>query len=170
MGQGCRRSSRLHAVATTSPVRISTGPSTAACRLTVAERGREARRYWDIAPHLFKAEAIRVPQRPCPFADGRYQLMRNLAFAFAWAERDELPNYGFLLSDAASAPSAARAEAELAAFKNIAPPERKARIGLISYEDIAEILREAGDDLEVELADWIQTRIGQVTGRATHLT
>lgn len=63
-----------------TPVEHGPAKRRAACRLTVQDGARRARRYWEVAPSLFRPETLSVP-RPCPFASDPYQLMRNLAFA-----------------------------------------------------------------------------------------
>lgn len=133
------------------------------CRLTVDEnagrRGfRSARLYWDVGAEVFRATAVRPPQRPCPFADRRYQLMRNICFARALASRSEklARDYGFLLVYVGSAPSSAATRSDFAAFREMLQPAARERSGAIEYEAVASILGAHG---ETELSAWLATRI-----------
>ncbi len=134
----------------------------AACRLTIAEnegrRGyRSPRRYWEIGARLFQAEVIEPPRSPCPFADGKYQLMRNLCFAAALAEQHSPQNgYAFVLAFAGGSTSAGESTADFSAFREMLLPEVVPRVGSITYEAIANVLRSSGQD---ELADWIDARL-----------
>lgn len=138
--------------------------NTAACRLTIAEnegrRGyRSPRRYWEVGARLFKPEIIAPPRSPCPFAAGSYQLMRNLCFAAAMAqEKKPHKGYAFVLAFVASAPGSAETEADFAAFRAMLLPNAASRVGAISHEAIADVLR---THREGELADWIDQRVGE---------
>jgi Restriction Endonuclease associating with ARP len=135
------------------------------CRLTVAEGGREARRYWELAPRLFKPECIETPQRPCPFAR-TYQLMWNLSFAAAWAERGELSDFGLLLAYVGDAPNAAKSEALFRKFRGMLLPSVAERVGSITYERIAKVLGASGRPEDGRLRTWIAARLSE--GLATH--
>jgi hypothetical protein len=140
--------------------------SRAACRLTVREGPREARRYWEIAPRLFRQGAITAPQKPCPFADGRYQLMRNLSYAAAWAERAGVAEFGFLLAYAGGWRRAGETEEVYERFHAMLLPEVAERVGSITYERIAALLGHSGHGDDVELAEWIGKRLRDgVAGR-----
>jgi hypothetical protein len=133
--------------------------SLAPCRLTVKDGPREARRYWEIAPRLFRPEVIKSPQKPCPFADGRYQLMRNLGYAAAWAERAGLADFGFLLAYAGGWRRAAETKEVYEKFHAMLLPDVVGRVGSITYEQIAALLRHSGDRDGIALADWIDERL-----------
>jgi hypothetical protein len=127
--------------------------------LTVIDGNRQPRRYWNVAPNLFPAEVVAVPRRPCPFAGSAYQLMRNLAFAHEWALKHELPYYGFVVSIVDAPPAAAVLRRQVAAFRPLLLPDAFARVGVISYEQIADVL----DAYSAEaLAEWLRDRIAAV--------
>lgn len=134
----------------------------AACRLTIAEnegrRGyRSPRRYWEVGSRLFGAEVIEPPREPCPFADGKYQLMRNLCFASALAEsQSPTKGHAFVLAYVEGAPSAADSVADFAAFREMLLAAEAARVGSITYETISDVLASAG---EAELAGWVRRRL-----------
>lgn len=135
--------------------------TTAACRLTVPEnegrRGhRSPRRYWEVGSMVFRREVVALPSSPCPFADGKYQLMRNLCFAAALAEAEGLPRFGLLLAHVGAAPSARDSAEEYREFRDLLLPAMMSRVGAITYERIGEILRCSG---ETELADWLDVRL-----------
>jgi hypothetical protein len=137
---------------------LATGTD-APCRLTLPERNRAARRYWELAPLLFRQDAITTPQRPCPFADRRNQLMRNLAFAAAWAERGGLSEFGMVLAYVGRAPRAAETRDVYERFKSMLLPAAATCVGVITYEEIAAVLRATGDPDDADLARWIDRRI-----------
>jgi hypothetical protein len=128
----------------------------AACRLTVWDGKREPRRYWEVAERLFRPEELAIPRRPCPFSDGRYQLMRNITFASEFARLTGRDHFAFLVAYVAASPSAAHTEALASAFADMLLPSARTRFGLVSYEAIAEIAAEHDDRA---LADWIAQRI-----------
>jgi len=134
----------------------------APCRLTVAEGRREARRYWELAPRLFREESIRVGQDPCPFKNGCFQLMRNLSFAAALAERAPPADAGFVLAYVAAEPSAKETERTFESFTSMLRDDVRKRVGAITYERIGEILREHGTDETAELAEWLDERLAAV--------
>jgi hypothetical protein len=113
----------------------------APCRLTVWDGRRRPRRYWDIAAGLFNPGALDPPQIPCPFRDSNYQLMRNLCFAAAFAQRDHLPGFGLIIANVARAKNSAKTAEEVAAFQELLRPEVAGRVGSITYERIADILQ-----------------------------
>lgn len=145
------------------------GGTAAPCRLTVEHvqvvRGRTqtrtARKYWEISSRLFRPQYLVVGQEPCPLKDGRYQLMRNLTYAQAYADRDALPLSGFLVAYCSRASNARHSEADFARFCSMLKPELDDRVGMISYEVVAEILRDAG---ERTFADWLDDKLYRVVG------
>jgi hypothetical protein len=128
----------------------------AACRLTIWDGRREPRLYWQVAERLFQPDVLAVPRRPCPFANGRYQLMRNIAFASEFARLNGLPRFGVIVAHVAGSPSAAHTDELVAEFTAMLLPEVRNRFGAVSYEKIAEIAAAHGD---VHLAAWIGDRI-----------
>jgi hypothetical protein len=128
----------------------------AACRLTIWDGKREPRRYWHVAERLFLAEALAVPRRPCPFASGTYQLMRNLTFAAEFARLNALPQFAFLVAYVAASPSAGHTQELARQFAAMLVPEVRDRFGLVSYETIRMV---AASQRETKLADWIDARI-----------
>jgi hypothetical protein len=143
----------------------------AACRLTVSEneghRGyRSPRRYWEVASRLFRPEIVEPPRSPCPFADGKYQLMRNLCFAAALAQNG-LPHRGFafLLAYAGAAPSATESASDFEAFRTMLLPTVAQCVGAITYEKLSDVLRTHHHE---ELATWLDERLkAGVEGRST---
>jgi hypothetical protein len=136
----------------------------ASCRLTVAEnegrRGyRSPRRYWEVGKRLFEPDVLEAPRTPCPFADGKYQLMRNLCFAAALAEQHSpRHDFAFVLAYVGQAQRAEESAADFAAFTEMLLPQIAPRVGSITYEQIGDLLRAAGED---ELAGWIDTRLSE---------
>jgi hypothetical protein len=128
----------------------------AACRLTIWDGQREPRKYWEVAERLFEPEVLATPARPCPFANGHYQLMRNFTFAAEFARCNTLPEFAFVVAYVAGSPSAAHTEELAGEFEQMLLPDVRSRFGLVAYETIAEIAA-AHDD--PGLADWIGTRI-----------
>ena len=133
----------------------------APCRLTVAEHEgsrfyRSPRRYWDLSKRLFRPEALMPPKRPCPFRDSHYQLMRNLCLAAGLAERTPTSDFGFLLVLVDAAPVATETRDEFTEFSRMLLPEVRSRVGIVSYERIAETLFAGG---EMRLAEWMKERI-----------
>jgi hypothetical protein len=145
----------VHAVG--SDLKWTTQPAGAACRLTVRDGRREPRRYWDVAPHIFEPDVLVTPQQ-CPFSTDHYQLMRNLAFAYQWAENNKLPWYGFLVCLAGGAPKADALRAQVGLFRRLVKPHIRERVGVITYEAIADVLDDAG---ERALAAWIRERLSR---------
>lgn len=145
-----------HAVG--SDLKSTTAAHSRACRLTVQDGGRKPRRYWDIAPDVFKPELLE-PGRRCPFATDAYQLMRNVCFAHEWAKQKGLADYGFLVLLVDGSPKAAVLRARVDAFRTMLLTDSAIRIGVTSYEDVAGVLEEGG---ETTLARWLRRRIRSV--------
>jgi hypothetical protein len=130
--------------------------SDAACRLTVPDGRREPRLYWQVAERLFRPEVLEVPRRPCPFVDGRYQLMRNLTFASEFARRDAAFGFGFIVAYVAASPSATHTEKLIEQFREMLLPDAAEGFGAVSYEAISEIVEQHGDH---RLAAWLRARL-----------
>lgn len=143
----------MHAVG--SDQKWTTQPARAACRLTVRDGKRTPRRYWEVAPSLFLPAVLTTPQ-PCPFSADAYQLMRNLAFAHAWAAKNGLTWFGFLVALVDAAPKSSKLRAAVAAFKERLKPDVRDRVGVVSYERLADLL-ERHD--EGDLAAWVRARL-----------
>jgi hypothetical protein len=148
-----------HAVG--SDLKPTTAQQAAACRLTVKDGRRQPRRYWDVAPNLFLPSVIQTPQ-PCPFASDAYQLMRNLAFAHEWAAKYELAWFGFLVALVDHAPKAKVLRDHVAGFKQLLLPNVRDRVGVASYQQIADVLDDHG---ETQLSTWIRERLTAVVGK-----
>ena len=148
-----------HAVG--SDLKSTTKPLGAACRLSVQDGARRARRYWEVAPSLFRPEILSVP-RPCPFASDAYQLMRNLAFASEWAKAGDLVEFGFLVTLVDASPFAARLRTRVEDFRGLLLDSVRQRVGVVSYERIAEISDSHG---ERALAAWTRDRVARVFPR-----
>lgn len=146
-----------HAVG--SDLKPATAHLGAPCRLTVPDGRRRPRRYWDVADKLLAAENVAVPRKPCPFAGSSYQLMRNIVFAHEWAARHELPYHGFLVTIVDAAPHSVTLRDQIAAFRNLLLAPTATRVGVLSYERIADLLDEHGD---AGLASWVRNRIASV--------
>jgi hypothetical protein len=136
----------------------------APCRLTVQERNRTPRRYWEVGKGLFRPEVVCSPRRPCPFRDGHYQLMRNLCFAAALGERESRPHAGLLVAYVGGARAASANERTFAEFRAMLLLDVSRRVGAIRYEQIATIVGAHG---ETTLATWIDGRLraGVAAGR-----
>jgi hypothetical protein len=156
-----RNCTGAHAVG--SDLKPTTTALAAACRLTVKDGRRQPRRYWDVAPHLFQPSVLQTP-RPCPFASDAYQLMRNLAFAHEWAAKNELPWFGFLVALVDGAPKAKVLRDRVADFKQLLLPTIRDQVGVISYQQMADILDDYG---EIALASWIRERLTAVIGASS---
>lgn len=131
----------------------------APCRLMVWDGKRSPRTYWDIARSLFRPEVVTPPRQPCPFAGPSFQLMRNLCFAAAAAQRRGGGcEFGFLVAYVEASPFAAAVERELADFKVLLLDDMRPRVGLVSYEQVAVVVRAHGED---DLADFIERRISE---------
>jgi hypothetical protein len=128
----------------------------AACRLTIAEGDRTPRRYWEVGARLFRRAFLTPPRSPCPFRGPHYQLMRNLTFAAALAELEARPTDGFLLAYVEQAAGATATRRTFGDFKAMLLPEVARRVGMISYEQLTEIVHRRG---EHELAAWIDVRL-----------
>ena len=138
----------------------------APCRLTIQEGQRTPRLYWEVGKRVFQPEVLEVP-RPCPFAGGHYQLMRNMTFAAAFADRAGLKDFGFIVAYVAAASSAKKHTThQVAEFKNMLRPELRDRFGSVSYESISGIVRKRGD---TRLAECIDVRLGDgLAARYSH--
>lgn len=146
-----------------SDLKPSTKALGAACRLTVQDGRRTPRRYWELAPNIFQDWVCMIPARPCPFASTSYQLMRNIAFAFAWARERKRPYYGFVVTIVDSSPKSATLRGQIADFRMMLLPEVAQRVGVISYEQIAGLLDAHN---EHDLASWIRDQINRgIPGR-----
>ncbi len=128
----------------------------AACRLTIKEGNRSPRLYWQIGAALFRADVLAAPRRPCPFRGGSYQLMRNICFAQRLAELERRSSAGFLLAYVEGARSAHETQQTFGEFTAMLRDDVRPRAGAISYERIAEIVRQHD---AAELAGWIKRRI-----------
>ena len=138
-----------------SDLKPTTASLNASCRLTVRDGRRAPRRYWEVAPSLFLPEVTATP-RPCPFRGDPYQLMRNLAFAHEWRRNRQDDWFGFVVTLVDASPHAAALRHRVAEFKSMLLPEVAARVGLISYEQMANVLDTHG---ESPLAAWIRRRV-----------
>lgn len=141
-----------------SDTKPSTAHLNAACRLTIADGRRAPRRYWDVAPHLFLPEILVTPRR-CPFASDAYQLMRNIAFARQWPSRPVDGWFGTLICIVDGSPYAVRLREHVERFRALLRPELRTRVGIVSYERIADVLCASG---EANLARWVRQRITHV--------
>ena len=140
----------------------------APCRLQTWDGTRAPRLYWQMAWELFRPEVLVPDGRPCPFAGPSFQLMRNLALARAAAapyskreDRGKPPvvkqrQWGLLVAHVGAHPVASGHRREIDAFKKLLLPEVRERVGLVSYEQINQVLREHSLG---ELAAWIDQRI-----------
>lgn len=148
---------------TGSDLKPATQSLEATCRLTVRDRNRRPRLYWDLAPKLFEPDVYAVA-RPCPFRGDTYQLMRNISFAYKWAYDKQLPHFAFVVMLVDSAPAAHKMRSAVEAFRGLLLPEHRGRLGLISYEELADLLELQHG--ERTLARWTRQRIEQVCGRS----
>jgi hypothetical protein len=127
------------------------------CRLTIVDGQREPRRYWEIASSLFLPEVVCAPQRPCPFADGRHQLMRNLCYAAALADRRGVDVFGFVLVHSRAAGSSAGGVFDR--FRRMLLPDVADRVGSVTYERIAELLGASASSEDIRLSEWLSERL-----------
>lgn len=146
-----------------SDLKPATQPLNAACRLTIRDRNRLSRLYWDLAPELFGPDVYALA-RPCPFRGDTYQLMRNMSFAYKWARDNGLADFGFLVMLVDSAPAATTMRSTVEEFRGLLLREQRPHLGVIAYEDVAELLEEQHG--EQALARWIRQRIVKVCGSA----
>lgn len=142
-----------------SDLKPSTQPLEAACRLTVRDRNRRPRLYWDLAPELFEPEVYALGQ-PCPFRGDPYQLMRNITFAYKWAGDWHLPDFAFLVMLVDSASGASQMRSTVEEFRRLLLREHRSRLGVLSYEQLADILEQRHG--EEALAQWTRRRIAEV--------
>ncbi|MFN2469717.1 MAG: hypothetical protein ABR583_01780 [Gaiellaceae bacterium] len=83
--------------------------------------------------------------------------MRNLCFAAALSEqRRPHHEFAFLLAYAGCATTADESAAEFEAFREMLLPRVVRRVGSITYETVADVIRTAG---EIELSEWLETRL-----------
>lgn len=149
---------------TGSDLKPATQRLKAACRLTLRDRNRLPRLYWDLAPELFEPDVYALA-RPCPFRADTYQLMRNMSFAYKWAQENRLADFAFLVVLVDSAPAATKMRSTVEEFRGLLLQECRARLGVISYEEVAELLEQPYG--ENALAQWIRRRIAEVCDRAS---
>jgi hypothetical protein len=95
----------------------------------------------------------------CPFRGDAYQLMRNLAFAHEWPGRDSSAWFGFLVCLVDASKHASNLRDEVEAFKAMLKPGVRGRVGMISYENIADILVVQNEPV---LAAWVRDRVNDV--------
>ena len=143
----------------------------APCRLQTWDGTRAPRLYWQIAWELFRPEVLVPNGRACPFAGPSFQLMRNLALARAagapYSKRENRHGapvvkpreWALLVAHVGEHPAAAAHRAELAAFNELLLPDVRDRVGLVTYEQITNVLR--AHSLP-ELAEWVDQRIRSV--------
>lgn len=134
--------------------------TTAPCRLTIWDGDRSPRLYWTIGATLFRPEVLTPPQRPCPFSGEHYQLMRNLCFATAYAQKHRLKSFGFLVMYVGASPYATHLEVQVRQFKDLLLPEVRDAVGTLTYERLSELIIRDGGYLD--LAQAIQLRIASV--------
>lgn len=146
-----------------SDLKPATQPLQAACRLTIQDRNRRPRLYWDLAPEIFKPHVYALGQ-PCPFHGDAYQLMRNMSFAYKWARDRNLPDFAFLVIVVDGAPAAKEMRSTVKEFRGLLLDQHQARLGVLSYERLADLLDERHD--ESALAQWIRRRIADVCASA----
>jgi len=142
-----------------SDLKPITRPLEAACRLTVRDRNRRPRLYWDLAPELFNPDVYELG-RPCPFCGDRYQLMRNISFAYKWARDRDLPHFAFMVMLVDSAPASDKMRSAVEKVRGLLLREHRSRLGVISYEQLADVLEHRHG--EKSLADWTRQRIADV--------
>lgn len=142
-----------------SDLKPSTQPLKAACRLTVRDRNRRPRLYWDLAPELFEPSVYALG-RPCPFRGDPYQLMRNISFAYKWSRDRGLAQFAFLVMLVDGAPASSTMRSAVEEFRGLLLPEHRGRLGVISYERLADVLDHR--HAENALAGWTRQRIAQV--------
>jgi hypothetical protein len=82
--------------------------------------------------------------------------MRNLTFAAALARLESRAASGFLLAFVDQARSAQATRRTFEDFKSILSPDIARTVGLITYEEIAQIVARHG---ERDLARWIEKRL-----------
>lgn len=136
----------------------STAERKSACRLTVPDGRRAPRRYWEVAPYLFTPAVLKVQQR-CPFSSDNYQLMRNLAFAHEWPHRSADGWFGTLICLVDRSPHSTELRERVNCFRLLLRRELRDRVGVLSYEHIADLLAAHG---EADLAAWVRRRITDV--------
>lgn len=121
-------------------------------------------RYWDLVPQVFNINPL-VDHIPCPFADGRYQWMRNLVSACTFGQKLNLPSAfvvvyvegGYPMSEKIRKPEWKQL---LEAVTGRAVPLRA-----VSYQQLLEqsIKSATVDDRSIlqELKDWIACKINK---------
>jgi hypothetical protein len=141
-----------------SDTKPSTADLKAECRLTIADGRRAPRRYWEVAPYLFLPEILTTP-RKCPFASDAFQLMRNVGFAHEWPRPPTGGWFGTLICLVDRSPHAADLRERVTRFRALLRPEFRTRVGMVSYERIADVLSAHG---EAKLGAWVCQRIADV--------
>lgn len=147
-----------------SDLKPATQPLQAACRLTVQDRNRRPRMYWELAPELFQPSVTALGQT-CPFRGDSYQLMRNMSFAYKWSRDEKLPHFAFLVMLVDAAPAAEAMRLVVEKFRAMLLPQRRSHLGVLSYEALADVLD--GQHGEHALAHWIRGRIAHVCSSAS---
>jgi hypothetical protein len=142
-----------------SDLKPATQQLEAACRLTVRDRTRGPRLYWELAPELFEPDVYALGQA-CPFCSDGYQLMRNISFALKWSRDRHLPDFAFLVMLVDSAPAASQMRSTVEGFRGLLLRQHRARLGVLSYERLADVLDQQHE--EKALAQWIRGRITDV--------
>jgi len=139
--------------------------SLAWCRLEKWDSGRQPRLYWSLGREYFRPEVMsqQVPGNECPFAGPNYQLMRNFLFSGAYATRYSKQAFG-VLAICPKAKCQVLVEQIEEFRQHILLPEFHDRIGLATYEDYVEVLRECGGRDAEHLASFLEERIRTLIG------
>jgi hypothetical protein len=125
------------------------------CRLQYKDRQRTPRLYWEIMKPLSN-EGVYPLGKPCPFAEGGYQVMRNIAAAAAlatangseWRVIFEYPKS----SDSRTADTIAFVKGKLAV-------EQQQRILVLDYVELAEKLMRSEDATAISLGRHMAKRL-----------
>ena len=140
--------------------------SDAACRLSVADGRRKARRYWTVAAGLFRPRALEPATEAgsCPL-DRFYQLSRNLFFAAELARRTGRPQFAALAI--APAATAGVIEGQVAACRDdVLLAEHADRVGVTHYERLVEGLSESGDEAAAAVGRFVASRLPSLAAGA----
>lgn len=68
--------------------------------------------------------------------------MRNMSFAYKWARDNRLADFGFLAMLVDSAPAATTMRSTVEEFRGLLLQGLRPHLGVISYEDVAELLEQ----------------------------